>query len=69
MGFFSIFHALLVLIVLSIVGIPIGRILSRAGFSGWLALLWLVPIVNIVALWLFAFSAWPSERARREGVF
>lgn len=38
------------------------RILSRAGFSGWWALLSLVPILNLVMLWVFAFVDWPSQR-------
>lgn len=38
----------------------IARILSKAGFSGWFALISLLPIVNIIALWVFAFIPWPS---------
>jgi uncharacterized membrane protein YhaH (DUF805 family) len=41
--------------------IPVVRILRRTGFSGWLAFVALVPLLNIVALWAFAFSEWPSE--------
>ena len=40
------------------------RVLSRAGFSGWWALLALVPILNLVMLWVFAFIDWPMERNR-----
>ncbi len=38
------------------------RILQKAGFDGRWALVLLVPIVNIVMIWIFAFSPWPSLR-------
>ena len=41
------------------------RTVSKAGYSGWWSLLTLIPIVNIVAIWVFAFSDWPALRARR----
>lgn len=37
------------------------RIVTKAGFSGWWALLGVVPLINILALWWFAFAAWPNE--------
>ena len=40
------------------------RISRRAGYSGWWSLLMLVPIVNVVVLWVFAFSSWPALTAR-----
>jgi uncharacterized membrane protein YhaH (DUF805 family) len=40
------------------------RVLRKAGYSGWWALLTLVPIVNIALLWLFAFSDWPALKSR-----
>jgi len=42
------------------VGIPVARILRRTGFSPWLAILVIMPIVNLFALWLFAFNEWPG---------
>ena len=44
-----------------VIGIPVAQILHRTGFSRWLALLVLVPLVNLVALWIFAFGAWRTE--------
>lgn len=35
------------------------KIVSKAGYSGALSLLILVPLVNIVMLFVFAFSDWP----------
>jgi len=37
-----------------------GKILAKAGFSSWLALITLIPFVNIIALWVFAFIQWPK---------
>lgn len=39
-----------------------GRILHKAGYSGWLALLMLIPLVNIILILWFAFATWPVER-------
>lgn len=35
--------------------IPAVRLLRRGGFSGWLVLLFLVPVVNVVFFWWLAF--------------
>ncbi len=40
------------------------RILHKAGYSGWWSLLTLIPIVNIVMIWVFAFSDWPAVKVR-----
>ena len=37
-----------------------GRIIGRAGFSPWWALISLVPLVGVVMLWVFAFIDWPA---------
>jgi hypothetical protein len=42
--------------------IAIVRIVQRAGFSGWWALITFVPVVNLLALWYFAFVQWPIMR-------
>ncbi len=42
--------------------IPAWRIVSRAGFPGVLSLLLLIPLVNLVMIWVFAFVRWPSQR-------
>jgi hypothetical protein len=46
------------LIATAILVIPYWFIFKKAGFSPWLALLMLVPLVNILVLYVFAFSAW-----------
>lgn len=36
----------------------LARILQRAGYSGWWALIGLTPLLPL-AVWIFAFSSWP----------
>jgi uncharacterized membrane protein YhaH (DUF805 family) len=51
------------LLALAALAIPIlmaARVLRRAGFSRWWALLVLVPVVNLIGLWLFAYIRWPA---------
>jgi hypothetical protein len=40
--------------------IPAWRIVKRAGMNPALSLLLLLPVVNVIALWLFAFAEWPA---------
>lgn len=41
---------------------PIGRILGRIGFSSLWALVALLPLLNLIALWVLAFAEWPDRR-------
>jgi hypothetical protein len=50
----------LALVLLAVPLWMIGRVLRRAGYSPWWALLVLVPLVNLVALWVFAYVRWPA---------
>ena len=47
---------------------PVARILKRTGFSGWWSILALIPVVNLVALWIFALIGWPRGGSRGETV-
>ncbi|HEY1808249.1 MAG TPA: hypothetical protein VGG42_06785 [Acidobacteriaceae bacterium] len=49
---------LFLLIFVVIVMIPYWMIWKKAGFSPWLSLLMLVPLVNYVMLYVLAFSEW-----------
>ena len=63
MGAFSVWHWLVVLMVIAINVvwlIPAIVILRKAGYSGWWCLLLFVPGVNIVMYWVFAFARWPN---------
>ncbi len=59
MGYFSIWHWVMVALFLTVaIWLPV-RILHKAGYSGWWVVLGFVPVVNIVMVWVFAFADWP----------
>lgn len=49
---------IIALLLIPVLVIPYWRIFSKAGFSGALSLLMLVPLVNLVILYYVAFSRW-----------
>jgi hypothetical protein len=55
-GFLAIFVFLPVLLV------PYWKIFSKAGFSGWMALLMILPLVNLIVLYVVAFSEWKTPQ-------
>ena len=60
MAYFSLWH--LVIFILFFV-LPLwffGKAVGKAGFSPWWVLFAVVPIVNIVMLWVFAYAKWPA---------
>jgi hypothetical protein len=70
MGGMSIWHWLILLPIfigmILVIAVPIGRILGRAGFSPWWAIVYFVPLLGLAALWVFAFSAWPALDRRQD---
>lgn len=59
----SLWHWLIVLIYAFVVVVPMGKIFSRLGLPWALALLMIVPIVNLATLWVVAFMKWPRDKA------
>ncbi|SDS62980.1 DUF805 domain-containing protein [Pseudomonas oryzae] len=55
-------HGLGMLVVAIVFIVPLWKILTKAGFNGAWSLLMFIPLVNIIALWVFAFSEWPKGR-------
>lgn len=53
-----VFMPFFLLIVAAIVIIPYWFIWKKAGFSPWFSLLMFVPLLNIVTLYVLAFSEW-----------
>jgi hypothetical protein len=55
---------MLIYLIVSIVifVVPTWKIVEKAGYAGAWSLLSLVPLVNLVALWIFAYSTWPKEK-------
>ena len=62
MGSFSIWHWLIVVLWLALFLVPAWRIAAKAGFPGALSLLLVIPLLNIVLIWVFAFMKWPVEK-------
>lgn len=62
MGSFSIWHWIVLLFFLSVYIVPIWRIVSKAGYSGAWSILSFIPVLNVIMLWVFAFSRWPNDR-------
>lgn len=58
---------LAVYVVIAILAIwaPV-RIIRRSGYSGWWVLIGLVPVVNLVMFYVFAFKESPAERELRQ---
>ncbi len=54
--------AIMMLIFAALWVIPFWLIFTKAGYSKWLSLLMLVPIVNVIILYFLAFSTWPIHR-------
>jgi len=44
--------------------IPLWRICQKAGHPGWYSLVVFIPLLNIIALYLLAFTKWPIEREK-----
>jgi hypothetical protein len=52
-------------LVLCVTILPFWMIFKKAGFSPWLSLTQLLPLVNLVALFYLAFAEWPVHRGLR----
>jgi len=56
------FHWFWFIVMVAVVVYPAGRILNRIGFSPLWSVLMFIPLVNLIALWILAFTEWPGER-------
>lgn len=64
MGGISIWQLIIILIFLGLTmawTLLLARIVGKAGFNKWWAVISLVPLINIIFVWVFAFSKWPSQ--------
>ena len=59
-GGFSAIDALFIVILLVLLVVPYWRIWQRTGHSGAWGLLMLIPLANIISLWVLAFKDWPA---------
>jgi predicted PurR-regulated permease PerM len=63
-GYWSIWHWILFAVFAALVLYPIGRILARIGFSPFWSVIALIPLVNLVGLWIVALVDWPRKNGR-----
>jgi hypothetical protein len=57
---------LVIVVFVGFIWLVWGKIFAKAGYSKWLALTVMIPLVNIAVFCWFAFAAWPvlTELAR-----
>ena len=58
------FGPLMMLVSAALIIVPFWFIFKKAGYSQWLGVLMVVPIVNFLMLYFLAFSDWPRLRER-----
>ena len=51
------------LLAIVLLGVPVASVLHRAGRSRWWTLIAFIPLLNLIGLWVFAFSRWPTRRS------
>ncbi|WP_022967222.1 hypothetical protein [Denitrificimonas caeni] len=56
-------HWLWMLVMAILVVVPAWRICQRIGYSGWMEILILIPMLNLVFLYFIAFADWPADKA------
>jgi hypothetical protein len=54
-------------IMLAVIIFPHWKIFQRAGFSGAMSLLLIIPLVNLIVMFWLAFGDWPALRGRQGG--
>lgn len=62
---FGLTHWVIFAVFIAVVLYPVGRILDRIGFSPFWSVVAMIPIVNLIALWVLAFTEWPRDSNRR----
>ena len=56
-------HWIWMLVMAILVVVPAWRICQRIGYSGWMGILILIPMLNLVFLYFIAFADWPADKA------
>ena len=62
MGSWSAWHWIMFAVAVVLVIYPVGRILSRIGFSPFWSILMFIPLANLAGLWILALSSWPRDK-------
>ena len=53
-----------ILVILALAVIPYWKIWSRTGHSGLWSILMIIPVANLISLWVLAFKNWPTVDGR-----
>jgi hypothetical protein len=56
---------LIILTIAAFAVLIIGPVAKKAGFPLWWSLIMLLPIFNLVMIWVFAFMSWPAEEEQK----
>ncbi|WP_233217291.1 hypothetical protein [Trinickia dabaoshanensis] len=64
MAGYGLAHWIVYVVMAVVLLYPIGRILMRIGLSPFWSILALVPLLNLIGLWLLAFIDWPTGPRR-----
>jgi hypothetical protein len=58
----NLWHWITVIVILFLVlyAVPTSKILARAGYSKWWTVVFFIPLLNIIALWVLAYRRWPA---------
>lgn len=57
---------LLIVLMMALIGlVPFFQIFRKAGYPGLLAVLMLIPLVNVIMLFFLGFSDWPVLKQLR----
>ena len=59
---------IIMIVMFAVIIIPCWFICKKAGFSPWLSLINLVPIGNLVLLYVLAFAEWKVVPAQQAGL-
>lgn len=62
MGSFSIWHLLIIVVIVVSYIWPVSRLLHRTGHARFWVILGFIPLVNVIALWVWAYKPWPPAR-------
>ena len=66
LGVVELIILLMVASIAVLVGVLWWKIVGKTGYSGWMGLLILLPVVNLVILLILAFGEWPIHRELEE---
>ncbi len=59
----SIWHLMIIIVVVMIPVLVFGPVVKKAGFSRWWSLILILPLINLIMVWVFAFMKWPAEES------